>query len=543
MVRNDLSNDTKTIAHALFAGLATPVSLGVSLLLKYGEWDQIARKRVDPRDYTSHEAFWADYTAVSFLRKCQDLPTSFDRKANAIGNFWRGEADCFKTNLRLSRYLNTGLFSDSDDVVERFIVSARKKIAKILGAAPKQLEGRFGKGSTYGDRGFYATVPDKMSSRPTLTDNACSIIPMWSTTAWARACSALSRDIEVVKGNRFTTVTKDCEKDRGIAVEPSVNLFYQLAVGRLLKDKLKIWGLDLRFGQDIHRRVAREASITGHLCTIDLSNASDTVSLALVRLLLPASWFQILYELRSSHTLIDGKEVLLEKFSSMGNGYTFELETLLFSVLCSVAMETNGTKAVPGLNMHVFGDDIIVPSACARDVIAVLQYFGMKINKEKSFVEGPFRESCGGDFFLGVPVRPFFLEKTPSEPQEFIALANGIRRLASSVSFAYYRGDSIRKSWFSVLDAIPSHIRRSRGPEALGDLVIHDSPENWTTRVRGCRRYFKCYRPARFKRVGWNHFFPEVVLASALYGTGDGRLGVMPRDPVTGYKVGWVCYS
>lgn len=543
MTHDVLPRDVENIALTLCEELASPVALSVAILIKYREYDQLASKQVDPMQYNCDRRFYADNTAVAFLRKCEGLPTSFDRKAKAVENFWSGERDCFRTNLRLSHYVDSQLNADSTDVVERVIVSARKKIKQILGPAPDLFRGRFGPGATFGDRGQLTTVPDKMSSRPTLTPDALPFLFQWAGTAWASACASSEKRPEFVRGNRFTTVPKDCMKNRGIAVEPSVNLFYQLGLGRAVRTRLRAAGIDLQFGQDIHRRVAREASIRGHLATIDLSNASDTVCFNLVKLLLPPTWFELLSMLRSPKTYVEGKWILLEKFSSMGNGYTFELETLVFLALSLVATEASGVIATPGLNVHTFGDDIIVPTEAAENVLAVLRYFGMSANKSKTFVTGPFRESCGGDFFNGVNVRPFFLKDLPYEPQHFIAMANGVRRMAFTDHQPNYRDALIRRAWFRILDAIPSDIRRLRGPEGLGDLVIHDDQQNWSTRVRHCIRYIRCYRPARFTRVGWEHFKPDVVLATALYGVGDGLLVVTPRDAVVGYKKGWVPYS
>jgi hypothetical protein len=379
----------------------------------------------------------------------------------------------------------------------------------------------------------------------------------WTETAWAKACVTRDKDPEFVKGNRFTSVPKDCVKDRGIAVEPSINLFFQLAYGQVMKKRLLRAGLDLRNAQTIHKRVACEASIRGHFATIDLSNASDTVCKNLVKLLLPPRWFEALSALRSTHTLVEGRWVQLEKFSSMGNGYTFELETTLFAAICMAVMQSLHVNPVPGSNVYVFGDDIIVPTACAESVLTVLRFLGFTPNAKKTFVAGPFRESCGGDYFNGLDVRPFFLEEFPREPQQFIAMANGIRGVADSISRDSRRSRSLSRTWFRILDALPSNIRRLRGPQDLGDLVVHDSEERWQTRWRHSIRYIACYRPARFRRVGWQHFDPSVVLASALYGVDSGlpnshrtvdrhldenhsSYGVTPRDAVLGYKVGWV---
>lgn len=556
MTNASIPRDVADVTLALCEGLATPVALSVAILLRYGEWDQIAMKRVDPEHYVSADRYWRDAQAVSLLRKVEDLPTSFDRKDKAIKAFFDCEAQCFRANERLSPLIY-GAYAPGEEAIHDFIVMARKNIRFWIGSAPTNVEGRFGPGSTYGDKGFYITVPDKMSSRPTLTASAMGFLFPWSSTAWASACAEDRRAPVFVPGNRFTCVPKDACKFRGIAIEPSINLFYQLGFGRCLRKRLKHSGIDLKNGQDIHRQVAREASIRGHMSTLDLSNASDTVCRNLVKLLLPSSWYEALDSLRSPTTKIEGKTVRLEKFSSMGNGFTFELETLIFLGICSAVLESSGISVRLGENLFVYGDDIIVPTECSSDTISALRFFGMTTNEEKSFTSGPFRESCGGDFFEGTDVRPYFLKEFPYEPQHYIAMANGLHRVGHSDPLDNARFYSVRRSWFRILDSIPSAIRRLRGPKDLGDIVIHDEREYWQTRTRSCIRYVRCYRPARFKRVGWEHFKPDVVLASALYGVGSDsetghykgtreRImpgGVIPRDGVVGYKVGWVSYS
>ncbi len=536
----------------LCEGVSTPTSLSVAILMRYGEWDQIATKRVDPRQYLDARSYRLDVAAVDYLRKLEDLPTSFDREEKAVETFFECERSCFRTNERLSPFL-FGSYGDEDGVVMEVILRARKNLRLILGPVPQEefdhslkewkrspLTGRFGPGATYGDRGSLVTVPDKMSSRPTLTTSAMGFLFPWSCTAWASACATDGRSPTFVSGNRFTTVPKDSSKYRGIAVEPSINLFYQLGIGRLLKARLSRSGINLKTGQTTHRRIACEASIRGHMSTIDLSNASDTVCRNLVKLLLPPKWYDLLDSLRSPTTEVGGKSIRLEKFSSMGNGFTFELETLLFLSLCSAAMEACGVTPVPGVNVFVYGDDIIVPTECTREVISTLHFFGFTPNESKTFVDGSFRESCGGDFFLGEDVRPYQLKESPYEPQHLIAMANGLRRLVSSNHDASVNSSPIRRAWYSVLHALPADISRLRGPKDLGDLCVHDDEENWRPRWKDSIRYFKCYRPVSFRRIGWNYWKDDVVLAAAVYRTGDGLLGITPRDAVTGYGFSWV---
>jgi hypothetical protein len=544
-----LSSDIKKIVSTLCEDIASPRSLAVEILLRYEEWDQLVSLRVDPKHYDEADTLWGDTLVTDLLRKCEELPTSYDRKAISEETFLACEKQCFSSNRRLERLLfpNGHVHSASDALARSVFERAKKIVSSVLGPFPDRLlDGRFGPGATFGDRGSRTTVPDKMSSEPTLTPSAWTSLSSWASTAWARACAVEGRLPKTVSGNRFTTVPKDCTKDRGIAVEPSINVFYQLSIGKLIRSRLSRVGVNLLEGQDIHRRLAGEASTEGHLATLDLSNASDTICKNLVEFLLPRRWFDVLNDLRSPKTLFKGEFHLLEKFSSMGNGFTFELETLIFYSLVTACCELT----VEDPFVSAYGDDLIFPTSCSKDVIAFLELSGFSVNTRKSFTDGRFRESCGGDFFDGIPVRGHFLKNLPTTPQELISLANGIRRSSD------HRFSKVYRTWRRILDLIPVRIRSCRGPSVLGDLLIHDDFERWNSFHRNSIRYFRVYRPARFRKVSWKYFSSEVTLASALYGTESGdafplrgrrlpwfSLGVSPRDNVLSYKLGWVSYS
>lgn len=539
----------------------TARAVSIAICIRYEQWDTLIGFRCSPSDYQSSGAYFRDNLVTEILRKCKGLKTSVDLTAEAIKSFWASEQDCYRTNERLTPYLYGACPDGVSRRVEEVISLARKYVSYILGPCPDLPDGRFGPGSTFADRGKLSTVPDKMSSSPTLTLGSTGVIPVWARTFWGRAVSESKGVLEEVRGNRFTTVPKDSSKDRGICIEPSINIFYQLGYGSVIRNRLKAVGIDLNNGQDIHRLRAREASCEGHLATIDLSSASDTVSVALVKLLLPDRWFEALNSLRSPFSCVAGKWVRLEKFSSMGNGYTFELETLIFLSLSFAVLALRGSLPQEGKDLLVFGDDIIVPSEAAADVVGCLRFFGFTPNGRKTFMAGPFRESCGGDFFDGRPVRAFYLEEFPCEPHQWIAYANGIRRVVVDHLHLSGEGDITFRTWFAVLGQLPSSIRSLRGPRALGDIVIHDHesrhrPESrestgkrqrslgsYDPRIGDGIRYFRTWSPINHRYIGWEHFRPTVVLATALYGTGDGTRGVSPRDNVLGFGERWVSLS
>jgi len=540
---------------ALCEDVATPRALAVKLLAENGEWTQLLKLRVRPRDYADSESYWRDALVTELLRK-SNTPTDVDREGAAVASFYACERRNATTNARLSRFMpEDPLLEDPvDDRVMRFISAWRKDVDLVMGTLPVHLTPRFSGGATYGDSGKLTTTPDKMSSTPQITSAARDLLCFWQETSWFRAlCEERpwQSDPLTVRGNVFFTVPKDAEKYRGCCKEPSLNIAFQLDVGRLMKSRLRRIGIDLKTGQALHKHLAQKASLTGELATIDMSNASDTLCRVLPRLLLRKEWFTLLDSLRATHTLMrDGRWVRLEKFSSMGNGFTFELESLVFATLARRVVADEGGD--PDL-VSCYGDDLIVPVEHCKTVLAALAFFGFEPNERKTFAEGPFRESCGGDFFNGVPVRAHYIEELPDEPQKWISLANGLRRVAQADLGNIHRWNVVRRAWHRCLDAVPSDIRRCRGPIHLGDSVIHDIETEWGhTKIRPKRRTTACRRFVLDDGSGpevdavfaylpvptvlpWTNWLPTVQLASCTLGYPS--RGVTPRGGVSGYRI------
>jgi len=232
----------------------------------------------------------------------------------------------------------------------------------------------------------------------------------------------------VVKANRISLVPKNYKTHRVTACEPEINMIFQTSIDYYLKRRLRRWGIDLT-DQSVNREYARIGSIDGSIATIDLSMASDTMALELIPFLFDEKWSDYLYRLRSpcySGPLGEGQYT---KFSSQGNGYTFVLETIIFAA----AMKAVGSKTV-----SVYGDDIIIDSSQYDRAVFLLKFIGFIPNEEKSFHKGPFRESCGGDFFKGVNVRPFYIKKSKSLTKTDLCHAiNGLAALGGESLSGY----------------------------------------------------------------------------------------------------------
>jgi hypothetical protein len=533
--------------------LNCPRSLTLAIMARHGMWREALELPCEPAVYADSEAYFFSAQSHAFIKKLDCIPGwgARQRRDACVAKWWESEHACAASNLRLKPFLMNESTGSSDERIYAFIERVRKNVLDILGESlPLTWEGKFGPGATVSDNKAHTTVPDKTSSIPTFTPNALYHLVPWSGTLWATSVAGLGKTPKSVRGNSFFTVPKDSTIDRPCAKEPSINGFFQLGLGAVMKRRLARAGLDLQYGKEIHMQAACRGSLDGLSSTIDLSSASDTVCRNLVKLLLPPRWFQALDSLRSPTTLIDGKTVVLEKFSSMGNGFTFELETTLFAAIVQACVP----GGILGYDVLVFGDDMIVPTSSYVDCVAALRFFGFKPNLKKSFGTGPFRESCGGDYYNGVAVRPHFQEIIPNEPQHYISLANGLRRSCMGGSIPSSRWAAGRRLWHDAVDKLPSHIRSCRGPSSLGDIVLH-SPE-WRTRWRSSIGYVRVYRPLRPNLARVNGFSDGAILAACTYGAvsdppwssisgrfpSDSRRGWALRG-ATGYKLGWTAFS
>ena len=222
--------------------------------------------------------------------------------------------------------------------------------------------------------------------------------------------------------NKIVFVPKTAKVLRTIAVEPLFNGYLQKGVDEFMRKRLKHVGLNLD-DQSRNQEMAREGSLPGDdpYVTIDLSSASDSISIELCRYVLPDSWFDLLNHVRSSSYLIDGVLQPYHKFTTMGNGFCFPLETLIFASLCVAAYDESAIAH----DFSVYGDDIIVRQSVAARVLELLKICGFRANPKKTFLSGPFRESCGADWFSGMDVRPMGLDYAFETVQDVIKFCNG----------------------------------------------------------------------------------------------------------------------
>lgn len=207
-------------------------------------------------------------------------------------------------------------------------------------------------------------------------------------------------------------VPKDARGPRTISKEPYFLLKAQLGAGDALSRIIEheSCGQIMFSSQEQNQQLSKESSITKGWATLDLKDASDLVSRKLYqRLFANIPLFRSLFKLRSTHVDLGDRDIHeLRKFANMGNGLCFPILSLVTFLAASAGIHRRTRldfKRVRKL-VHVFGDDLIVPSQYASFAIEGLQGFGLVVNHNKSFIKGNFRESCGADFYYGLDVTP-----------------------------------------------------------------------------------------------------------------------------------------
>lgn len=202
---------------------------------------------------------------------------------------------------------------------------------------------------------------------------------------------------------KLVSVPKKYNILRSIMPNTRIGTFFTLGLGKVIEKRLVKAGLNIKRLQSLHKVWARRYSKTKTHVTADLSAASDSFTWELIARLVPRKWLHILAKGRLTTVTISGKNYKLESFMTMGIGFTFPLQTLLFYSIVKATMELSGVYG----RVSVYGDDLIYPTRVHRFVSQIFTDIGFILNDDKTFVRHDFRESCGGDYYCGHDVRPY----------------------------------------------------------------------------------------------------------------------------------------
>jgi hypothetical protein len=273
------------------------------------------------------------------------------------------------------------------------------------------------------------------------------LIPLYRSTVasmglWADAERFRSSRFPFVKvkGGKIFFAKKNAEISRTCCTPSNLGLLFQMSVGAFIEQRLeKYFGINLSRQPDLNRELARIGSIDGSFGTIDLVSASDSISFQLFREIMPDCFLKyVMLQSRDEVAVLpDGDEVELRMVSTMGNGYTFPLQTLIFASAVKAVYEMMGMRPTVASVHHpsktqfgVFGDDIIVCRKAYSFLVKMLTKLGFEVNEAKSFNTGPFRESCGSDYFLGRNVRGVYIQSLET-PQQIYSAVNRLHRWGS----------------------------------------------------------------------------------------------------------------
>lgn len=493
-----------SVATQLWAGLDTPRSLACALLLKYGEYAQLVSKTCLPQEYPYdgfirqgflRASFEDDYQAYSLLAKWPgfvhpDLdPVSACKAADESA-----EASCRLSNLRLRR---AWAAPDQENSAYLHLISQMQAdIARVLGGFdPERWQEacRFGPGKAQGQKGLVDY--EKLVSQPSCTDDflLVGVSLVSESTPWLEALSNKGSDpnsvpggdeeevkylwdVAIEPGDRNIMVPKNAKTMRGIRPQPGLNVYAQLGIGQMIREQLLTAGLDLN-DQTPNQSLAKLGSTPkSRLVTIDLKGASGHICRVLPDLLLLDECPRWLYAMNLCRTRTmlphgsvenDDAYIPLQSYSAMGNGFTFELETLIFwAAVRAVRRAIKDTQ-----QYRVYGDDIICSREVADLLIPFLDFLGFPINAKKTFLEGPFRESCGADFWHGTNIRPINFSISPEEIKEansngtsvlrWLQTCNAIRRLARRRNHGLGCDRRLLACWRTAILHLPRNLRDS----------------------------------------------------------------------------------
>lgn len=229
-------------------------------------------------------------------------------------------------------------------------------------------------------------------------------------------------------------VPKNCHKARSMCMEPTTVMFLQQGVRSILEQRIHTSWMSrfIRLRDQTHNADgALYGSHSGDVDTIDLSAASDSVSVDLIRAIFPREWLHALLATRTSHVrLPDGSVVKVNKFAPMGSALCFPVQSIVYLAVCILAYHQHWKPGEPVSDssidqllsmiddgwmpsrqyghIAVYGDDIILDTRCSGILIDILEELKFSVNTGKSFFgQQGFRESCGIFAIRGDDVTPY----------------------------------------------------------------------------------------------------------------------------------------
>jgi hypothetical protein len=372
----------------------------------------------------------------SLLKKFGDDSESSANQA-ALSLFLNINEKCksFKMDLSSCSTIEAIAIGEAKDFIYRLFFAEDQTSGNLRRCTLAEISSRFslGNGANIGSFGtdFLSKIGTSLMSATSsrlhvLYKQAILSDPLWSSVESTRS---KFRESSVVQGSRLSFVPKTSEISRTICTEPVLNMLFQKGIASVLEQLLReVCGIDLTVQPDKNRRLAQLGSVDGSFGTIDLSSASDSMSTSLVRDFFPKHVFDLLALSRSHMVTLPGDtSVELHMISSMGNAFTFPLQTIFFTSIVYGAYRALSIDFKRPFrhslgNFAVFGDDIICVSKSYDLICRLLSICGFSVNIDKSFNTGLFRESCGHDYFDGHNVRGVYIKTLRTSCDRYSAI-------------------------------------------------------------------------------------------------------------------------
>jgi len=283
---------------------------------------------------------------------------------------------------------------------------------------------------------------------------------------------------EVESFARVILVPKDSRGPRLISCEPLEFQWVQQGLGASLVSLVESHPLtrcNVHFtDQSCNQIGALYGSRRGRYATLDLKDASDRVTVGLVRLLFPKHISDVLMDCRTLATVLpDGTILKLKKFAPMGSALCFPVLALtIWAIVNACSTDADARESI-----LVYGDDVIIRADETANVITQLESFGLKVNRDKSCYLGFFRESCGVDAYLGTNVTPVRLKNCwTSRPcadtyMSYLNFSNNLYKKGFPIT-----SDLIARMLYSVYTDIPSVDEELSCPSILNPPMSYRRP-------------------------------------------------------------------
>lgn len=397
------------------------------------------QEKVERITEVSARNVWVKSQALASLKKSCD--PDYDRWPDTIKTWTSTEHHCKRINQRFTAWKARARRGEKSLPYESEIRRMAQLCHYVLGETPPLddilQQAHYGPGSTVGVSGSAVHYVAKKGAldctRRAVELAARSLVydkgmweqlghdPIYDHVESARlgfvrdATAAILS--ELVSHDKLMFIHKGLTSLRSIGAQPTMNGMLQLGIDpivrRLLAERL---GIDLQ-DQSLNQRLAYEGSRhwtdDDPWCTTDQSNASNNIALVLTGLY-PDAWRDLFLKTRTTHYLapeqLGGGVHEYHMYAGMGNGTTFVLETLLFAAAAFATSQLPLEEFVSRRQFAIYGDDVVLRRAHTERFIPFAQYMGFVINRSKTFLEGPFRESCGADYWAGVNVRPAYVK-------------------------------------------------------------------------------------------------------------------------------------